>query len=79
MQPKQPPPRPRGLRYIGPGSLTGIPARDLSPDDIERLARSPYIQRRYSGVPATLVTLLAGVQADGRFLYRPLPSTDAKE
>lgn len=29
---------PAGLRFVGPGSFAGVPARDLTTADIERLA-----------------------------------------
>jgi len=30
----------RALRYVGPGFLIGVPARDLSPDEVDGLAHS---------------------------------------
>lgn len=70
-------PRPRKLRglvYLGGGSLNGIPARDLSVADLERLAAQPYIGRRFSADAAELEALLAAGP-----LYRipSKPSNDA--
>lgn len=75
------PRQPRGLIYLGGGSLTGIPARDLSPDDLERLVKHPYVQRRYTSSATTLETKLANVLVDGDPIYRTpsKPSSDAKE
>lgn len=64
MPPSTPSPKPRGLRYVGPGFVPGIPARDLSAADIERYAR------RASVKPDELIASLSTH-------YRP--SADGKE
>lgn len=54
------------LRYVGPGDLTGIPARDLSAADLTRLASDPYVQRRLAKNPKALAELLVSTA-----LYAP--------
>lgn len=69
------------LRYVGDGlGLSGFPARDLSNDDLKRLAQKPYVRRRYGGVTAITKALLT------TGLYQPAarpadesPSADGKE
>lgn len=62
------------LRYIGPGYLSDIPARDLSPDDLEALATQPFVKRRF-GTAKELADLLVTSS-----LYElNQPSSDAKE
>ena len=65
------PVRPRGLRYVGNGAgLTDIPARDLSPDDLEVLAAQPYVKRRLAATAKGLADLLVSVRVgDDEPLY----------
>lgn len=78
--PRSPAPKPvRALRYVGPEALFDIPARDLSVEDIERLARSPYIGRRFTSSPSALSNLLSTVLVNGHFIYRPVPDRPEKE
>lgn len=57
MKPVKKHPR-RGLTYVGPEYLSGIPARDLSTADIERLARDPYVKRRIAPNASALADVL---------------------
>lgn len=68
-----PPKRLPTLRYVGPGHLTGIPARDLLPADLIRFASDPYIQRRYARNPRALADTLVSTT-----LYA-LPARPEKE
>lgn len=76
------------LRYIGDGSgLSGFPARDLSSADLSRLARDPFIRRRYAKHASALARVLCEVRVNGVPLYAPAarpaadesPSADGKE
>jgi hypothetical protein len=49
-------PRVPALSYIGPEFLTGIPARDLSPADLEQLVAKP--KRRLAKSAAGLADVL---------------------
>lgn len=69
------PESPPALRYVGDNSISGIPARDLSPADLERLAAKPYTKRRLASDAGALAALLIGTG-----LYAlDKPSTDEKE
>lgn len=63
--PKRAPAKPElppALRYLGSDegipSLPGIPARDLEPADLVRLAGSPFVQRRYAVSASSLADRL---------------------
>jgi hypothetical protein len=63
------------LRYVGPGYLNDIPARDLSSDDLESLSAKPYVKRRLAASAKGLADLLVSTG-----LYElNKPSTDGKE
>lgn len=70
---------PPALHYVGPASLTDIPARDLSPEDLETLAAKPYVKRRLAGSAKELAALLVSIRVDDQPLYVTKPSTDGKE
>ena len=59
-KPASRPERLPSLEYVGPEHLTGIPSRDLTPDDLISLASDPYVQRRLATNPKALADVLVG-------------------
>lgn len=50
-----------GLRYLGGGSLIGVPARDLTPDEVKEFGKARLLS--------------SGLYATFKKVYVPKPST----
>lgn len=71
------------LRYVGDGTgLSGFPARDLTADDLKRLAKQPYVRRRYGASVAVITRALLATplyEQAARSAADESPSDDGKE
>ena len=68
------------LKYIGKGSLPGIPARDLTDEEVKRYGRPEVFE--YLGVPAALFDKRYSSAEDALVstgLYRKMMKSPAKE